>query len=77
MYDLSFHPDGSLAASVGLEAHGRIWDLRQGKCVQTLLGHVKQCLSVDFSPNGYQLARPQPLTTPHFSAQPIKHFLWG
>jgi len=43
-----------LAASVGLEAHGRIWDLRQGKCVMTLVGHVKQCLSVDFSPNGYQ-----------------------
>ena len=55
VYDLGFHPDGSLAASVGLEAHGRVWDLRTGRCVQTLVGHVKQCLCVDFSPNGYQL----------------------
>jgi len=26
-----------------------------GKCITTLVGHVKQCLSVDFSPNGYQI----------------------
>ena len=36
VYDISFHPDGSLAATVGLEGHGRLWDLRVGKCIMTL-----------------------------------------
>lgn len=55
VYDVAFHPDGSLAASVGLDAVGRVWDLRIGKSIAVLRGHVKQILSVDFSPNGYHV----------------------
>ena len=55
VYDVGFHPDGSLAASVGLDAIGRVWDLRLGKSISVLRGHVKQILSVDFAPNGYHI----------------------
>ncbi len=53
---MSFQCDGSLAVSCGLDAIGRVWDLRTGKCIRTLRGHVKGILSSDFSPNGYQIA---------------------
>lgn len=33
-----------------------IWDLRTGKGILPILGHVKGIISADFSPNGYQLA---------------------
>ena len=32
-----------------------MWDLRTGRSVMTLQGHVKPVLALDFSPNGYQL----------------------
>lgn len=47
--------DGSLAASSGMDAAPRVWDLRSGRCVVVLEGHVKSVLALDFSPNGYQL----------------------
>ena len=56
VYAVSFQCDGSLAVSCGLDAVGRVWDLRTGKCIRTLRGHVKGILSSDFSPNGYQVA---------------------
>ena len=34
---------------------GRLWDLRSGHSVMVLESHVKGILSIDFSPNGYQL----------------------
>ncbi len=40
----------------GLDAIGRVWDCRTGKSALVLAGHAKEILSVDFSPNGYQLA---------------------
>jgi U4/U6 small nuclear ribonucleoprotein PRP4 len=43
----------------GLSRHsvliGRLWDLRSGHSIMILEGHVKGILSIDFSPNGYQL----------------------
>lgn len=33
-----------------------IWDLRTGKSVLPILGHVKQLISSSFSPNGHHLA---------------------
>ena len=33
-----------------------MWDLRSGRKVLGLEGHVKSVLSVDFSPNGYEVA---------------------
>lgn len=35
---------------------GRLWDVRTGRNVLTLEGHIKPILSMDFSPNGYLLA---------------------
>ena len=43
-------------ATTGLDAYGRIWDLRTGRNVLTLEGHLKEIYSVTFSPNCYQLA---------------------
>ena len=40
----------------GQDAYGRIWDLRTGRCVLFMEGHLKTILTVDFSQNGYQLA---------------------
>ena len=33
-----------------------IWDLRLGKAILPIVGHVKQLLTSDFSSNGYHLA---------------------
>jgi WD40 repeat protein len=35
---------------------GRVWDLRSGRSIMVLEGHVKGVLSTAFSPNGYQMA---------------------
>lgn len=40
----------------GQDAYGRIWDLRTGRCIMFMEGHLKSILSIDFSPNGYQVA---------------------
>ena len=40
----------------GQDAYGRVWDLRTGRCIMFMEGHLKTILSVDFNPNGYQLA---------------------
>ena len=37
----------------GLEAIVWIWDIRTGRSVMYLKGHVKQVIGLDFSPNGY------------------------
>eukprot|EP00967_Tisochrysis_lutea_P087077 scaffold123067_cov25-Tisochrysis_lutea.AAC.1 len=55
VYTVAFHPDGSLAASAGLDSIGRLWDCRTGRSIWTLEGHIKQVLAMDFSPNGYQV----------------------
>jgi WD40 repeat protein len=36
----------------GLDAIGRVWDLRSGRTAMVLDGHVKDILAIDFSPNG-------------------------
>ena len=48
--------DGALAASGGMDAIARLWDVRTGRNVLTCEGHVKAVLSLDFSPNGHLLA---------------------
>lgn len=37
----------------GMDAYGRVWDLRTGRCIMFLEGHLKSILSIDFSPNGF------------------------
>jgi len=39
-----------------MDAYGRVWDLRTGRCIMFLEGHLKPIISIDFSPNGYHLA---------------------
>ncbi|XVE93124.1 hypothetical protein REPUB_Repub01dG0163200 [Reevesia pubescens] len=56
VYGIAFHPDGSLAASCGLDALARVWDLCSGRSILALEGHIKLVLGVSFSPNGYHLA---------------------
>ena len=56
VYCVGFQCDGSLALSCGFDCIGRVWDLRTGKCIRTLRGHVKPVLSCDFSPNGHEIA---------------------
>ncbi|POW19753.1 hypothetical protein PSHT_04260 [Puccinia striiformis] len=53
---MSKRADGALLCSGGLDAIGRVWDLRSGKTVMVLDGHVKDILAIDFSPNGHQIA---------------------
>lgn len=40
----------------GLDAIGRVWDLRTGRTAMVLDGHVEAIFSITFSPNGYQIA---------------------
>lgn len=40
----------------GLDAIGRVWDMRTGRSSMTLEGHMKDILGLDWSPNGYHLA---------------------
>lgn len=42
----------SLAISSGLDAIGRVWDLRTGRTAMVLDGHVQAIYGIDFSPNG-------------------------
>ena len=37
----------------GLDAFGRVWDLRTGRCIMFMEGHLKSLYGIDFSPNGY------------------------
>ena len=43
----------SIVSCRGMDAYGRVWDLRTGRCIMFLEGHLKPILSIDFSPNGY------------------------
>lgn len=49
---LAFQDDGALVGSGGLDAVGRVWDLRTGRTAMVLDGHAKEILSMDFAPNG-------------------------
>ncbi|KAF3848380.1 hypothetical protein F7725_014877, partial [Dissostichus mawsoni] len=55
VHDIGFHPDGSLAAT-GAGFVRQVWDLRTGRCVMFLEGHLKEIYSLHFSPNGHHLA---------------------
>jgi len=55
-YGLAFHRDGSLIASSDFGGVIIVWDLRSGKAIHNFVGHSKRVLSMDWSPNGYQLA---------------------
>lgn len=57
VYRLSFHPDGSLLATCGLDGGLRVWDLRSGRAVMTMTkAHADDALAVQFSGGGRILA---------------------
>ncbi len=39
-----------------MDSFGRVWDLRTGRCIMFLEGHLKGILGVDISPQGYYIA---------------------
>lgn len=56
VFACSFHPDGSLLGTGGLDGLCRVWDLRSGRAIASLQGHLQGIFSMDWSPNGHQLA---------------------
>jgi WD40 repeat protein/transcriptional regulator with XRE-family HTH domain len=53
---ITFSPDGSLLASMGISNSAKIWDTRTGKLLHTLQGHTDLVNSLFFSPDGQWLA---------------------
>ena len=52
---MSFNTDGSLLASGGFDSIGRIWDLRTGRTVMILDGHIREIYSLDWGIDGYRV----------------------
>ena len=46
----------SMLASGSFDKTVRLWDVRSGENLYTLVAHTKQVTSVEFSPNGTLLA---------------------
>lgn len=65
LHPTSLQGDGALAATGGMDATGRLWDLRTGRNIMKLEGHVKSILAADFSPNGYHVATGSEDNTAH------------
>ncbi|KAL0359580.1 UNVERIFIED_CONTAM: U4/U6 small nuclear ribonucleoprotein PRP4-like protein [Sesamum angustifolium] len=62
---ISFHPSGKYLGTASFDktwsflwtgSLARVWDLRSGRSILALEGHVKPVLGVSFSPNGFHLA---------------------
>lgn len=56
VFSIKFHPDGSLACSAGLDGYGRIWDLRNGRCIMFMEGHTQELYDCDFNQNGVHVS---------------------
>lgn len=52
LWSVAIDPAGRLLATAGDDLAVRLWDLRTGRHVTTLLGHTRRVWSVDFSPGG-------------------------
>lgn len=51
---LDFSPDGKILAGCGREVY--LWDVKTGKLIDTLTGHINQVYTIAFSPDGKTLA---------------------
>jgi WD40 repeat protein/Zn ribbon nucleic-acid-binding protein len=49
---VAFGPDGLFAVSGGYDNVVRLWDVKGGKCIRKLEGHIKPVKSVSFSKDG-------------------------
>lgn len=56
LYCASFHADGSILSTAGLDSVCILWDLRSGRSIANLEGHIKGIYDMSWSPNGYHLA---------------------
>ena len=54
-HTLSFSPSGSLLCSAGADAHGRIWDIRTGRTIMLLSGHMREIHSSSWAPDGHRV----------------------
>ena len=52
---MAFNGDGSLIASAGLDSIGRVWDLRTGRTVMLLEGHVQPVHAADWGTDGVRV----------------------
>jgi WD40 repeat protein/uncharacterized caspase-like protein len=52
----TFHPDGALLATASSDATVKLWDIRLGREVRTLLGADRPLYTVAFRPDGKQIA---------------------
>lgn len=52
----SFQCDGSVCATGGHDSFGRVWDLRTGRCIMFMEGHLTSIFGIDFSSNGFHIA---------------------
>ncbi len=50
-----FSPDGQLLATSNANGEIQIWQLQDGQCLQTLIGHHNWVRGISFSPNGLLL----------------------
>ena len=56
IYALAFSPTGETLASGGRDTTVRLWDVRTGELLRTLIGHTDRVMSVVYSPDGKMLA---------------------
>ena len=53
---LAFSPTGEILASGGVDTTVRLWDVRTGELVRTLVGHTDRVMYLAYSPDGKTLA---------------------
>lgn len=51
----TYSPDGKYIASGSKDRTIKIWELKQGNCLQTLKGHEDFSIFASFNPNGEEI----------------------